>query len=102
MSLELSKEVIEEISKAAADQVVNAQAPSRKEEHNNVATRIIKFVLFITVLELSGEAFVASNLYSSLSERIACNGAATDHLQFEHIGKDNLICQVKKNCKYTH
>lgn len=88
--MDIQRELVEEIAKAAASQVVIDQAPSRKEEHNGVATRIIKFILLLTILEIVGYSLVTRYLYSEQSDRITCNSSTMDYLQYEHIGKDNF------------
>ena len=95
--MDLKEEIVSEIAKAAAAEVVSQQAPSRTQEHKDVATRIIKFILVLTLVEVIGYAYITGHLHTDQSQRIDCNAGTIDHLQHQHIGKNGY--KPKPSCR---
>lgn len=87
---EAQKGVLEEVAKTAAKEVVDAQAPNRKMEHESIALRIIKFTLWLTIFEAAIVALAVLFVHNDADNRIQCLSNSFQALVYEHIGEDGF------------
>ena len=94
--MEQQQEIIEAVARTVAREVVQEQAPNRKKEHEDVAYRIIKLLLIITIAEIGIYSSFSYYLSSSANNRIDCLSQGVTELEHEHISSSDWL--PKRSC----
>jgi len=82
---DVPNEIIEEVAKVVAREIVHEQQPARTAEHNAIATRVVKFVLLFFLLEAGVIAYFLSGMHNELSSGLECISQRVTNLEYEHI-----------------
>ena len=89
--MDKEKEIIEQVAKVVASELVDKQAPNRRAEHQQITVGIIKFMLVLALFEISIFALITYYNYRANDERVACIHESLGELQYEHVSASDFV-----------